>query len=219
MEGDLHLSGYRHAFCILHGTSIAPSRTAQRLIIATCYKPDSMNFISRVFGEFSEDRCPTLAAALAYYSAFALPPLLYLLLTVLTFGRTLAYGTDEAQKKTQGTVERKTAQMLGNEAPADEISTILETNKNSGGIWWKTLLSFAGIVGGATGVVAALQDSLNRVWVYYNGLILLLGAEATLVYASMYGDGIRASHDAVRVVQEVQRQGPSSEEHSRAPDH
>ncbi len=43
-----------------------------------------MQFLKRTLKNFSEDHCATLAAAFAYSIAFAL--LLYLLLSVLTFG-------------------------------------------------------------------------------------------------------------------------------------
>ncbi|MGV3485077.1 MAG: YihY/virulence factor BrkB family protein [Planctomycetaceae bacterium] len=123
-----------------------------------------MSFLKQVFSEFSGDRCTTLAAALAYYTVFALPPLLYLLLTILTFGLSVAYDSEQADRKAHKVIERQAAQLLGNQAASEEISNILESDKQSGGKWWKTLISFAGILIGATGVVAALQDSLNRVW-------------------------------------------------------
>ena len=123
-----------------------------------------MEFLKQIFAEFSKDRCTTMAAALAYYTAFALPPLLYLLLTVLPFGLAVAYEGDNAKEKAQSVLKEQATEMLGNETAAEGISTILENNRDSGGTWWKTLLSFAGIIVGATGVVGALQDSLNRVW-------------------------------------------------------
>ncbi|TWU44401.1 hypothetical protein Q31b_19370 [Novipirellula aureliae] len=123
-----------------------------------------MEFLKQIFSEFSKDRCTTLAAALAYYTAFALPPLLYLLLTVLTFGLSVAYKSDNAKQKAQAALEEQATEMLGNQAAAEGITRILENNRRSGGVWWKTLISFAGIIVGATGVVGALQDALNRVW-------------------------------------------------------
>ncbi|EMI15761.1 ribonuclease BN [Rhodopirellula maiorica SM1] len=123
-----------------------------------------MNFLKQTFSEFSEDNCSTLAAALAYYTAFALPPLLYLLMTVLTFGMSVMYDSEKAEQKAQGLLTSQAAQMMGNQAASDQISTIIENHEQSGGKWWKTLLSFAGIVVGATGVVAALQAALNQVW-------------------------------------------------------
>ena len=123
-----------------------------------------MSFIKQIISEFSNDRCTTLAAALAYYTTFALPPLLYLLLTILSFGLSVAYKDEEADQKAHKVIEQQAAQLLGNEAASDEISKILEQDQQAGGKWWKTLISFVGILIGATGVVAALQDSLNRVW-------------------------------------------------------
>ncbi len=124
-----------------------------------------MNFLKQTLSEFSRDGCTTLAAAaLAYYTAFALPPMLYLLLTVLTFGLSVAYESDNAKDKAQSVLRQQASEMLGNESAAEGITTILENNHASGGKWWKTLVSLAGIVVGATGVVGALQDSLNRVW-------------------------------------------------------
>jgi membrane protein len=123
-----------------------------------------MQLLKRTFSAFSCDDCPTLAAALAYYAAFALPPLLYLLLTVLTLGLSTTYSSDEAEDKARSTIESQAAALIGNPEVSDEIGSMLRNTQQSGGAWWKILLSFAGIVLGATGVVAALQASLNRVW-------------------------------------------------------
>lgn len=123
-----------------------------------------MEFLKKTFNEFLKNDCTTLAAALSYYTAFALPPLLYLLLTVLTFGLSVAYDGEQAQKKAMSVLKTQTSQMLGNPAASEEIAKILENNQQAGGKWWKTLLSFVGIVIGATGVVAALQSALNQVW-------------------------------------------------------
>jgi len=123
-----------------------------------------MDFLKQTFSEFLRNRCTTLAAALAFYTVFALPPMLYLLLTVLTFGMAVAYDSDDAKERAQTVLEEQAAELLGNKAAAEGIVTILENNRKGGGVWWKSLLSFAGIIVAATGVVVALQDSLNRVW-------------------------------------------------------
>ena len=123
-----------------------------------------MDFLKKTFADFSEDKCTTLAAALAYYTAFALPPLLYLLLSILTFGLSVMYEGEAAEKKAEGILKSQASQMIGNQSASEEIGKILENNQNADGKWWKTLISFAGIVAGATGVVGALQASLNQVW-------------------------------------------------------
>ncbi|WP_146513972.1 YihY/virulence factor BrkB family protein [Rubripirellula amarantea] len=123
-----------------------------------------MKFLKQTFAEFSKDRCTTLAAAMAYYTTFALPPLLFLLMTVMTFGLSVAYESDQARDKAQTVLTSQLSDMLGNEEAVDEISSILNDTEDSKANWWKTLLSFAGILVGATGVVGTLQDSLNQVW-------------------------------------------------------
>lgn len=123
-----------------------------------------MGFLKQTFTEFSNNNCSTLAAALAYYTAFALPPLLYLLLTILTLGMSVMYDSEDAEARARNILTGKAAEMLGNEAATEQISTILENDEKSTGKWWKTLLSFAGIIVGATGVVASLQAALNEVW-------------------------------------------------------
>ncbi|SMP67190.1 membrane protein [Neorhodopirellula lusitana] len=123
-----------------------------------------IDFFKQTFAEFSKNKCSTLAAALAYYTAFALPPLLYLLLTILTFAMSLMYDSEEAEQKAQTLLTSQTAQMMGNQAISDQVSTIIDNHEESTGKWWKTMLSFLGIIVGATGVVAALQAALNQVW-------------------------------------------------------
>ncbi|WP_153558311.1 YihY/virulence factor BrkB family protein [Roseimaritima sediminicola] len=123
-----------------------------------------MQFLKRTFSDFAEDNCTTLAAALAYYTAFALPPLLFLLLTVLTLGMSTVYDSKQAEERAEQTIEKQAAAMIGNQEISDEIAGILDNQQQSGGAWWKSLVSLAGMIVGATGVVAALQASLNQAW-------------------------------------------------------
>ncbi|HUP77154.1 MAG TPA: YihY/virulence factor BrkB family protein, partial [Pirellula sp.] len=45
-----------------------------------------------------------------------------------------------------------------------EIGQIIEQNRIQPGTWWKSLLSLAGVLVAATGLVTAMQSSLNTVW-------------------------------------------------------
>lgn len=123
-----------------------------------------LDFIKKTFSEFSEDRCTTLGAALAYYTIFSLPPLLFILVTVMSWGLSATTSGDGAEQRAQEAIQQQVSGMLGNESATSVIQTILENRKNDQGSWWKTLISVVGILIGATGVVAAIQDSLNRVW-------------------------------------------------------
>lgn len=124
----------------------------------------SMGLLKKTFSQFSKDACTTLAAAIAYYTIFALPPLLYLLLMIVSLGMSVVYEHDTAEQRAKEVVQGQAAQMLGNEAASEEIGRIISHTQQQGGSWWKWLISLGGIFVGATGVVAALQESLNRVW-------------------------------------------------------
>ena len=123
-----------------------------------------LRLLKTVFTRFVEDDCSTMAAALAYYTLFALPPLLYLLLTTMTYGMTVAYNADQAHEKASKFIAAQAGELIGNDLVAAEIASILARNQSQGGVWWKSVISVVGILFGATGVVAAVQTSLNRVW-------------------------------------------------------
>ncbi len=116
------------------------------------------------FSGFMEDDCPTLAAALAYYTVFSLPPLIFLLVTVLTLSLSLFSGDGDAEERAKRIVVRHAATILGNETIQEEVGSILTHNEQEARSWWKSLLGIAAVLVGASGVLSALQNSLNRVW-------------------------------------------------------
>jgi membrane protein len=105
-----------------------------------------------------------MAASLAYYTVFALPPLLYLLLTIVTLGLGFVYDGTDLDQRAAKLLHTQAAQLIGNEVAADEIGRMLSSNRSEAGTWWRSLISFVGILLGATGVMIAIQTSLNRVW-------------------------------------------------------
>ena len=123
-----------------------------------------MSFLKKVFAEFSDDDCSTLAAALAYYTVFSLPPLLYLLLMIASLGMGMFYDSQDAEEKAEQMVQTQAAEMIGNEDAAAQIGDMIDSVQSQSGSWWKSLISIGGIIFGATGVMAALQSSLNKVW-------------------------------------------------------
>ncbi len=116
------------------------------------------------FAGFMEDDCPTLAAALAYYTVFSLPPLIFLLVTVLTWSLTVFTDNASAEERAKRIVIRHAATILGNETIQEEVGAILTNNEQESRSWWKSLLGIAAVLIGASGVLSALQNSLNRVW-------------------------------------------------------
>lgn len=123
-----------------------------------------MGLLKSSFIGFIADDCKTKAAALAYYTLFALPPLLYLLLTVVTMGMSLAYESEEAEARANVLIETNIAELVGNETAVKEIGSVMRSSQNADGVWWKSLISFVAIVTIATGIISAVQKSLNHVW-------------------------------------------------------
>jgi membrane protein len=120
--------------------------------------------IRRAANQFMEDDCLTLAASLAYYTVFALPPLLFLLVTVVSWGMAVGYGRDVATERAQAFLQQQAGQLIGSDAAGKEIGTMIKNSAQEDGVWWKSMLSIIGVVLGATGLVGALQSALNRVW-------------------------------------------------------
>jgi membrane protein len=135
--------------------------------MAERYQDDASKMIStfrNAFKGFSENDCLTLAASLAYYTLFAMPPLLFLLVAIVSAGMSAAYEHDAAEENARNFLEKQASHLIGNEAAAAEVGTIIENSRKDHGSWWKSLLSLLGVVVGATGLVTALQSSLNEVW-------------------------------------------------------
>ena len=112
--------------------------------------------LKRSARDFMDDNCPRLAAALAYYTVFSLPPLLVLILGVV--------GVVWDPQTVQRAIEGQMAQMIGPDA-AREIQTIIENaNRPGSGGPLSTLAGVGALVFGATGAFIQLQAALNRAW-------------------------------------------------------
>jgi membrane protein len=112
--------------------------------------------IKQSFKGFSDDDCPTMAAALSYYTVFSLPPLLLLLLTVL--------GAVLEPQDIQGTLETQMTEIMG-PAGAGQVQTILANADRPGsGATLPAVLSLIALLLGATGVFGQLQAALNQAW-------------------------------------------------------
>lgn len=115
-----------------------------------------MQLIKDTFKGFSEDDCPTMAAALSYYTVFSLPPLLILLLTIL--------GAVMDPQDIQGNLEAQMREAMG-PSGAQQVQTILANADRPGaGGLLPTVLSVVALLLGATGVFGQLQAALNKAW-------------------------------------------------------
>jgi membrane protein len=105
--------------------------------------------------EFSQDECPRLAAALAYYAIFALPALLALVVAIASFFA--------SREDVSGRLHAFFAENMG-EKGAAQIQTMLQHASKSGEGWWGSIVSGVLLAVGATGVLVELQTALNRAW-------------------------------------------------------
>jgi len=112
------------------------------------------SMLKQSVSDFSEDDALTLAAALAFYTALALAPLLVLLLTV----------TSLLGESTQARVVNQMKEIVGPQA-SQGLSLVMENARQQ-----QNLATMAGVLSvialafSATGAFVQLQTSLNRIW-------------------------------------------------------
>jgi membrane protein len=105
--------------------------------------------------DFSTDQCTLRAAALSYFTVFALPPLLVLLIMLAG----LVWNPESVQRA----LESQFAGLVGS-AGGSEVRQMILGGQRMGQGWIHTVLGFAGLIAGATGAFLSLQDALNAVW-------------------------------------------------------
>ena len=113
------------------------------------------NLLKQTVTEWNEDQATVLAAALAYYTIFALAPTLIIVVAVAG----LVFGQGTAQ---EALLEEVTA-AVGSDV-AGVLRTLLENTSQSGSGVLATVIGVALLIFGATGLFAQLQNALNRVW-------------------------------------------------------
>ena len=118
-------------------------------------KKDAIELVKETFREWSEDKASRLAAALAYYTIFSIPPLL--LIAIAIAGQ--VFGTETAQAELSNQIE----QLVGSTA-ADAIEQMLENASRPGGGLIATIVGIATLLFGASGVFGQLQEAMNTIW-------------------------------------------------------
>lgn len=115
-----------------------------------------VELIKKTFKEWGEDKASRLAAALAYYTVFSIPPLLVVALGIAS------YFTDRQVVENQ--LVNQAGSLMGSQG-AEAIETILESAESpGGGELLPTLIGVALLIFGASGVFTQLQDAMNTIW-------------------------------------------------------
>lgn len=111
---------------------------------------------TQTFKKWGEDNAARLAAALAYYTVFSIPPLLILLLVIA------GQAFDQAQ--VQNTIMNQVSDVMG-ESGSEAVSAILENaSRPGGGSVVATIVGFVTLLFGASGVFGQLHGAMNEIW-------------------------------------------------------
>jgi membrane protein len=116
-----------------------------------------IDFLKEVFAKFSSDDVPSLSAALAYYTVFAIAPLLILVIAVISF----FWGAQDDAIRQQ--ILSELEDMMGGEG-AEMIGTMLDNTAADGSGIIATIMGVLALLFGATMVFVQLQSSLNNIW-------------------------------------------------------
>src|SRR5262245_43856523 len=116
----------------------------------------SFSFYKKIFQDFNDDQCGVRAAALAYYTIFALPPLLILL--VLLVG--LVWDPAEVERS----LETQFSRLIGQDGGAAIREMLMHAKRPGSGGVLATILGVGLLMFGAIGAFMQLQEALNRAW-------------------------------------------------------
>jgi len=116
---------------------------------------DAGPLLKRTWSEFQADKAMTLGAALAFYTALSIAPLL-LLVTVIA-------GVAFGEQATRGEIANQLNGLIGSEG-AKAVEAMLASTRSPGGSLLSTVVGVVTLLFGATGVFTSLQDALNTVW-------------------------------------------------------
>jgi membrane protein len=114
-----------------------------------------LSLFKQTFTEFNRDKVPRLGAALAYYTIFALAPLLLIVIAIAG----LVFGHDAAQDK----IFEQLRGVLGSSTAIAVQEMVKAAAKPKSGTV-ATVIGIATLVLGASGVFGQLEDALNTIW-------------------------------------------------------
>jgi len=113
--------------------------------------------IKETFNHWLDDKASRLAAALAYYTVFSLPPLLILVIALA--------GTFLGEEAARGEVVIQLQSLIGSEG-AKAIEAVIEgaSKSSAASSLSASIISVVILLFGATAVMTQLQDALNTIW-------------------------------------------------------
>ena len=123
---------------------------------STLVRPSTLwGMLKQTFTDWSNDKVPRLGAALAYYTIFAIVPLLVIIIAIIG----LVFGQEAAQ----GYIIDQIAGLVGEQSAAAIKDMIERANQPSTGVV-ATVIAVVTLLFGASGLFGQLQDALNSIW-------------------------------------------------------
>jgi membrane protein len=114
-----------------------------------------VGLLKETWTEWQEDKASRLAAALAYYTAFSIAPLIIIAIAIAA----VVFGEEAAQ----GGIEDQLRGLLGPQG-ANAVEEIIKNSDKPKEGSIATIISVVILLFGASGVFGQLQDSLNTIW-------------------------------------------------------
>jgi membrane protein len=107
------------------------------------------------YSQFKDDKGLKMAAALSYYTAFSLGPMLIIVISIVG----LFFGEDNARMQ----IVSEATKLIGTDG-ANMLSTIIKGASNTSTGILAAIISIILLIIGALGVFMELQESLNIIW-------------------------------------------------------
>ncbi len=111
--------------------------------------------LKETYNQFLDDKAFKMSAALSYYAAFSIGPMLIIIISIAGF----LFGEDAVR----GQVFREMHSLMGKDGAA-LLETILKGASNTTTGIFATILSLVFLFLGSVGVFLELQESLNIIW-------------------------------------------------------
>ena len=141
--------------CALVKRGVENAHTGNETCVRIMGREEFLKVVKEAYAEWNHHNAAQLGASLAYYSVLSLAPLIVLLLAIMG----LAYGAEAAQGKLFMQLE---GFMGTGAAEAVQHVVVLASQPASGIV--ATVISLITLLFGASGVVVALQQTLNTIW-------------------------------------------------------
>lgn len=145
---------------------------------------DIFGLMKDTFKAWSEDKASRLGAALAYYTIFAIGPLILVIISIVA----IVYGDEAASGQITGAID----DIVGQDG-AEFIQTAVKNANQGGAGTLGTIIGAATLLLGAAGLFGQLQDALNTIWGVRpkpGGGIMLMLRERFMTFLMVIGTGL-----------------------------